>query len=277
MQDHAMSIVIPAHNEEAGIRRCLQNLLPGLGNAEVVVVANGCSDSTADVARSFSGVTVVEVEEASKINALNVGDRMVRAFPRIYLDSDIVMDAHTARELARQIGDDGAIVASPKVRFDVSASSWPVRSFYRTYRELPYVRDGLVGLGVYGLSRQARGRFAAFPDITSDDLYVQRFFAPDERRVSPGYIIVAAPRDVRSLIKVRMRVASGNRELASASPADARFASSTKGTLVALADAACRRPSAALDALTYMFVILAARIGTRLRKRTTWHRDNSTR
>ena len=58
---HAVGIVIPAHNEETVIGRCLEVLLDGAaeGEFQVVVVPNGCSDRTADVARRYP-VTVVE-------------------------------------------------------------------------------------------------------------------------------------------------------------------------------------------------------------------------
>nr|BFE85750.1 hypothetical protein GCM10020093_083510 [Planobispora longispora] len=49
---HSASVVIPAHNEEGVLRRCLDGLLAGTepGELDVVVVANACTDRTADVA-----------------------------------------------------------------------------------------------------------------------------------------------------------------------------------------------------------------------------------
>ena len=41
-----------------------------------------------------------------------------------------------------------------------------VRAFYRVFKELPYVRDGLIGLGVYGISEMGRARFDQFPELT---------------------------------------------------------------------------------------------------------------
>ena len=59
-----MSVVIPAHDEEAVIGRLLSALTghPRSAELELVVAANGCTDGTVDVARSFgASVTVVEV------------------------------------------------------------------------------------------------------------------------------------------------------------------------------------------------------------------------
>lgn len=57
-----MAIVVPAHNEAAGIRRTIDNLLAVAradGDAEVVVVADNCNDGTAVIARA-AGARVLE-------------------------------------------------------------------------------------------------------------------------------------------------------------------------------------------------------------------------
>ena len=50
-----ISVIIPAHNEERVIARTLEAMVAGAspGELEIIVVANGCSDATADVARGF--------------------------------------------------------------------------------------------------------------------------------------------------------------------------------------------------------------------------------
>ena len=54
------TVIIPAHNEESEIARCLDALRPSDRPAElqVIVVCNGCTDGTASVARSFEHVEV---------------------------------------------------------------------------------------------------------------------------------------------------------------------------------------------------------------------------
>ena len=59
------SILIPAHQEETTIGRCLSSLLMQAEPAEfhVIVAANGCTDNTAEVARTFPGVEVIELAD----------------------------------------------------------------------------------------------------------------------------------------------------------------------------------------------------------------------
>ena len=51
----SISVVIAAHNEEDVLGRCLDALLRGSRptELEIVVVCNGCTDRTADVARGY--------------------------------------------------------------------------------------------------------------------------------------------------------------------------------------------------------------------------------
>ncbi|WP_434318700.1 glycosyltransferase [Leifsonia sp. P73] len=75
------SVVIAAHDEEAVLGACLRSLLSeGVERDRIVVVANGCSDRTAEVARDH-GVVVVEREEPGKAAALNAGDAVAHGFP----------------------------------------------------------------------------------------------------------------------------------------------------------------------------------------------------
>ena len=47
-----VSVIIPAHNEESVIGRCLAAMLEGAqpGELEIIVVCNGCSDRTGEKA-----------------------------------------------------------------------------------------------------------------------------------------------------------------------------------------------------------------------------------
>jgi hypothetical protein len=272
------SVVIPAHDEERVIRRCLSfaaDLTPG--EAEIVVVANGCTDRTADLARQVPGVTVIESASAGKAAALNIGDRTATAFPRIYLDADIRIGARTLRRMATVLADDAPRVSNPRVVFCTEGRPMPVRLYYAAFRELPYIRSGLSG-GVYALSRAGRARFGEFPPVTGDDLFVHRHFAaPEHVVVADETFEVQAPRTLAGLMAVRTRTAFGNRELESAVPDTGAFAPTTGGTARALARLVLRDPRMLPAAVVYIAVTLAARRRARRADGGRWHRDNSTR
>lgn len=80
-------VLIPAYNAERHIQRTLGGISEEL---EPIVLANGCEDSTAELAREM-GATVVEIEEAGKMPALQTGVRLLgeRALePILAIDAD---------------------------------------------------------------------------------------------------------------------------------------------------------------------------------------------
>jgi glycosyltransferase involved in cell wall biosynthesis len=275
-------VIIPAHNEESVVGRCLAAFLPGLrsGEASVVVVPNGCTDRTEVVARQNASVDVVVLTHASKSAALNAGDSFAVGFPRIYLDADIVVSAETLRALADALSTPGALVAAPRVEFAVEGRPWAVRAFYDIYRRLPYVADGLIGLGMYGLSSEGRKRFESFPPVTADDLFIQQLFEPAERTILDTHsFVVETPRTTQSLIAVRTRTAFGNAELhgwSNSRPGRA-VERSTDNTLGALAKLLRRSPRLLPAVAVYSAVTIAARMAARRRSARNWQRDDTTR
>ena len=215
--DRRPAVIVPAHDEAATIAACLASVAAE-GDFDVVVVCNGCTDATAAVARSaVPRVRVVELPEAGKAAALNVGDREVAGFPRVYVDADVVFAPGALRALIAAI-DDGATAAAPCATVDTSGSCRAVRSYYAIWRRLGVVETGLCGSGVYALSASGRARFDDFPDLIADDLFVDQRFALDERvRVTPG-VTYAAPATLRALISRKTRVFAGNRQLARRGP-----------------------------------------------------------
>ncbi len=220
------SVVIPAHNEERVIRRCLEALTNGTGKPsaafplEIVVVCNGCTDQTAVLARQFPQVTVIEIPESSKVAALNTGDEAVAALPRIYLDADSELSNASARSLLREAvhHKDPAIVA-PHVEFETGGCSALARSYVRGSKRTSFRKFGVNGRGVYVLNGSGRAKFGKFPELTNDDLFVASLFDTHEQVIDRNAkVIIRPPRDARSLIRVRRRIYYGNREVEARQP-----------------------------------------------------------
>jgi glycosyltransferase involved in cell wall biosynthesis len=273
------SVVIPAHNEEAVLARCLDALLEGTrpGQIEIVVAVNGSGDRTKEIAESYGPpVIVIETEQASKHVALNAGDARATVFPRAYVDADIAMSSAAISAVAQAMRETGALVGAPKPRIDLEGCHALTRSFYRVWRELPWFADNPIGSGVYILSEEGHRRLGSFPDITNDDQYVHDLFVSAERVcVRSHEFTVRVPRTLEALVRRRTRTLHGQRELA------ARF-----GTLpgasprLKILDLLRRRPALAADLLVFVGVTLAS--ARRADRKTAlgdtgWERDNSTR
>jgi glycosyltransferase involved in cell wall biosynthesis len=281
------SVLIPAHNEGAVIGRCLDNLFEGIDptHLEVGVVCNGCSDDTAVVARACGHpVEVIELDEASKPAALRAGDRRLRAFPRLYLDADVVLRGPIARQVLEQLTRDGSVAARPPIRYDTAHSSAIVRRYYRARSRVPAVMGSIWGAGVYGLSAAGRARFGDHPDVVAEDLFVDQFFDPDEIEiVGDEPVLVVAPGCYRDLLNVMRRAYRGAAEnrVATEHPGDPdrRVVRTSSTTPTTLRDVLrlCRSVPGVVDAATYAFVAVSARVYIALGSSARWERDESSR
>lgn len=206
-------VLIPAHNEAAVLPRTLAVLAQGLReDAEVWVLANGCTDATAQLARE-AGVRVLEVEEASKVAALNAGDAAAPGYPRLYLDADIELSGSDANRLFEAL-ENGALAAEPRPVFDLTGADGTVIAWYKVWQQLHGARPGAVGSGMYALSQAGRERFGAFPDVIADDGYVRAHFAPGEIELVEGTTSrVRGPLRLAELIKIKTRSRLGNLQL----------------------------------------------------------------
>jgi glycosyltransferase involved in cell wall biosynthesis len=220
-----LSLIIPASNEEGWIGRCLEAVAasdPVPGGLEVIVVANGCRDRTAEVARGFAerlaGLQVLDLMQGSKPGALNAGDQAAKGACRAYLDADCVLTAPVLAALAEALARDDAIYAGATPRVP-PARSWITRAYARFWRSLPFNRTVAPGYGLYAVNAAGRARWGEFPSIISDDTFVRLQFQPKER------VQVAATYDwpmvegFAALVRVRRRQDAGVRELAALQPA----------------------------------------------------------
>jgi glycosyltransferase involved in cell wall biosynthesis len=281
------SAVIPAHDEAPVIQRCLDALLTDVaqGELDVVVVCNGCGDDTARRARAAGdAVRVIELGVASKPAALRAGDAAARAFPRLYLDADVVLPGAAARLVLERLRA-GALAARPPIRYNSSEASAPVRSYYRARSRIPAVLGSLWGAGVYGLSEAGRSRFASFPDVVADDLWVNRLFNSGEVEiVDCPPVVVSVPRRSRDLVRVLRRAYRGKAETAAAPDLEDRQPETIGATVRDLSKLVAAGPVPALDAATYASFAAGARLllAPNLltqgpRPAVTWERDDSSR
>ncbi|WP_424970897.1 glycosyltransferase family 2 protein [Dinoroseobacter sp. S76] len=219
-----ISVIIPCHNEELVLGALLSSLagqsgLPRAHGSEIIVVANACSDKTCAVAEAArpqleqAGYTlqVIDLPEPGKARALNIADGRARFAPRLYVDADVTLGAEVLAQLRPLLLSDAPVYCSARIEI-APARSWVSRAYGRFMLAMPFVRDGVPGMGLYGVSAPARGRWGAFPIIHSDDRFVRLQFTPAERRKVPAPYRWPVPDGLVNLIKVRLRWNEGNRE-----------------------------------------------------------------
>jgi len=269
-------VVIAAHNEEAVIGRCLDAIQRDNQHEslDITVVANGCTDRTAEVAAQRPGVRVLDLAAAGKPGALNAGDAVAVGFPRVYLDADVVLSAGAIPALAAALGTRLAVV--PRRILDVTGRPMMVRGFYAINARLPVYRDALFGRGAIALSEAGRARFGEFPALTADDLFLDSLFAPGERVEVPAVTSrVATPMKTGDLVRRLARVRAGNAVLRRTSGPAVR--SSVRSSW--LRDVVLPHPWLAPAAACYVGLVAAAELRARRTRGSTveWGRDESSR
>ena len=277
-----ISIIIPAHNEEQVIGAALNEYVNSAkeGLLEVIVVCNGCTDSTASIARSFGpGIRCLETEIPSKSRALNLGDNAASGYPRFYQDADVVLTLEAVQQVAKSLDTGSFLAAAPAMRMEFGEASWPVRAYYTVWQQLPYVREGMIGVGVYALSEKGRKRFGSFPEIIADDGYIRRIFQPHERTaVNSCVASVRAPLNLQGLLKIKARSRLGGYELGKKFPDLVHNEKKKYGdALLQILSNAALWPQVPV----YLLVNLLARIRARSHYRhcgfVGWERDESSR
>lgn len=162
-----VAVLVPAHNEAAGILPTLEALLPQMGVRDrLVVIADNCSDETADVARQ-AGVTVIERQDAQRRGkgyALDFGLQFLAADPPdvvVIVDADCLVMADTIAKISQLAVERDrpvqatyllATPAQPQPKDSVSALAFTVKNWVR-----------LAGLSRLGLHALLTGTGMAFP------------------------------------------------------------------------------------------------------------------
>ncbi|MGH9530670.1 MAG: glycosyltransferase family 2 protein [Terriglobales bacterium] len=106
--DPTVSIIVPARNEEACLGRCLESLVAQTGvSFEIIVVNDGSTDRTGEIAESFAGVRVINAPPlragwTGKNSAVFAGANEARGAWLLFTDADTV---HYAGSLARAIAE----------------------------------------------------------------------------------------------------------------------------------------------------------------------------
>lgn len=276
-----LSIIIPAHNEASVVARTLDSILANKPDRplQIIVVANGCTDATAEVVRRFhEQVELVETPVGSKTHALNLGDRVAKYDLRAYLDADIELSDNALQTVVDAFADSTVRLAMPRAKHVYRGRNFFLAGYYKLWRSMPYVRKGAMGGGFYAIDKELRSRFREFPGLTADDKFMRNLARPHERRVVDGcHATVTMPQTLGDLLKVKTRWTYGNLELSAARPdLDGNDQNRHEGAMGYL----LARPWLWVHVPLFVFVYVYAQMAARKRfatKQAIWERDESTR
>lgn len=104
----SVAVIVPAHNEEHGLANTLAHIMPQMtADDQLVVVADNCTDHTAEVARASGAITLVRFNQQyrGKGYALDHGMKYLHKHPPevvMIVDADCEISANLIDTLAKQ-------------------------------------------------------------------------------------------------------------------------------------------------------------------------------
>ena len=120
MKTH-ISVIIPAHNEERYIKRCIDSVKRSAkrfnGNVEIIVVCNRCTDRTEKIAKE-NGAIVVSNEDRCIAKVRNAGIKEAKGVLIVTIDADNRMTEGTLLEIYELMKSGKYIGGGAPIRFE---------------------------------------------------------------------------------------------------------------------------------------------------------------
>ncbi len=122
MNENTFSVVIPAHNEEKYIGRCIAGIKRAAHYAypakvEIIVVINRCTDRTEEISKRFGAKVVVNNKKC--ISAIrNTGINAASGNIIVTIDADSIMSKYSLCEIRKCLQSGKYIGGGSPIRFD---------------------------------------------------------------------------------------------------------------------------------------------------------------
>ncbi len=213
------TVIVPAHNEASVIEDCLNSIIDQAGVDHIIVPCNGCTDNTVDIVKTkFLNIVCLNIEKPSKTNALNIAEEKARelgiSYPIFYIDADTQLSENAIQHISEIMDSGEVLLAAPTPKINTEKSSFLVKTYYKVWTNLPYIKEGVIATCSFIVSEKGRQRFDKFADVIGDDGYIRCHFKNKEiANIKGAEIYITAPKDIFSLIKIKTRARLGNMEL----------------------------------------------------------------
>lgn len=130
--DPFISIVIPAHNEEDYLWQTLHSIKnQTYRNYEVIVVANGCTDNTEEIAQR-KGVKLLSMPKPNVSRARNYGASKANGEILMFLDADTTLEKDSLRKIKDSFTEQYS-VATTRSKADLSDLKFRIAQSFKNF------------------------------------------------------------------------------------------------------------------------------------------------
>ena len=130
-----VSIIIPAKNEELGLKVLLPELIQAYPDAEIIVVNDGSTDNTEQVAKDAGALVVTHPYSKGNGAAVKSGARVSKGDHLVFMDGD---GQHSAADVGRLLakieeGYDLVVGARSGLDSQASVARWSANAIYNGF------------------------------------------------------------------------------------------------------------------------------------------------
>ena len=197
MADRALpiSVIVPVYNDERYLGQCLASLRDqSLAPAEIVLVDNGSTDRSLDVAEALGLPNLRIIRNRENVGATAARNLALDASPQpfaVFLDSDDFLGADALELAYREFAHDTCDISlfrvaktasdGAKILFEIEAPAKPLTGAEALAMTMPTWRLQTLGIYRRTVLDQARAKFSYHG--FSDDEYFARLFLAEARCV----------------------------------------------------------------------------------------------
>ena len=142
-KSNLFSVIVPAHNEEQYIGKCLKAIRTAEKQAapnrvQIIVIANRCTDRTAEIAAKY-GASVIENQDRCIASIRNAGAKAADGKILVTVDADTYIAPQTFCEIRSLLGSGKYIGGGAMPIFDRASLGIAVSTFYVLLLMLPEI------------------------------------------------------------------------------------------------------------------------------------------
>ena len=173
-----ISILIPAHNEEAGIKESIESsLATDYPNKEIIVIDDGSKDNTWNIANSYAEKGLIKLihrdpSQSSKAAALNHGMNFATGDYVLCMDGDTKLDKDALKNAAQYFDDEKTVAFSGNVK--IQAGDGGVDNLLtklQTYEYMIAIELGRRFTSIFNILLVISGAFGIFKKDLIKDLH----------------------------------------------------------------------------------------------------------
>jgi len=167
-----VSVIIPAHNEEKYISKCLDSIRTAESNidipVEIIVSLNRCTDNTKEISKNYRAVTVKE-DEKNIAKIRNTGVKASTGDVLVTIDADSWMTPNMLQEVILKLQSGKYIGGGVRVK----PERLSIGIFFSVLMIVPYMLKAQISAGMFWFYKRDFEAIGGFDEshVSVEDYY----------------------------------------------------------------------------------------------------------